>query len=119
MALPFSSATGGVPVAPSDDEIGHVAAGFAGAVQIQEQRPRAAPLRFVQQRFVGLRVFDLLEMLPGHGWCQQEAEQRPGSHRWRRGCHFLRSSLCSNAAWLSSTPLSSYGRAVELESQGL
>ena len=30
--------------------------------------------RFVEQRFVGLRVFDLLEMLPGHGWCQ-EAEQ--------------------------------------------
>ena len=40
--------------------------------------------RFVQQRFVGVWVLDLLEMLPGHGW--QDAEQRSDAHRWRRGC---------------------------------
>ena len=60
MALPFSSATGGVPVA-FRYEIGHVAAGFAGAVQYRS-RGHGLPLQFVQQRFVGLRVFDLLEM---------------------------------------------------------
>ena len=42
------------------DEVRDVRPALAGAVQVQEQRPRALPSWFVQQRCVGLRVFDLL-----------------------------------------------------------
>ena len=66
--------------------------------------------RFVQQRFVGVWVLDLLEMLPGHGLLVPGGRQRAGSHRWRRGCHCMSSTaahavehtLSSSAAAQSS-----------------